>query len=88
MRYRVNCPYMFMNKDFIQNKFIDGMHGQRFSFDNKIIMNIFNMSQIVSPTNTCQLIFIDRSYSTSGFINESQSKGGLWCKCSNHPMLQ
>lgn len=33
---------MFMGKDFIQNKFIDGKQGQRFSYNDKIIMNIFN----------------------------------------------
>lgn len=35
---------MFMDKHFIQNKFIDNMHGQRFSYSDKIIMNIFNLS--------------------------------------------
>lgn len=41
---RVNCPYMFLEKDFIQNKFIEGMQGQRFFYSDKIILNVFNLT--------------------------------------------
>jgi len=36
---------LFLDESFIQNKFIDGMQGQRFSFQDTLIMNMFNLTQ-------------------------------------------
>ena len=47
---RVNCPYMFLQHNFIQRKFIDGMQGQRFSFNDKIILNVFSLNQTIDIT--------------------------------------
>jgi hypothetical protein len=41
---RVNCPYMFLEKDFIQNRFIEGQQGTKFIYEDTIIMNAFNLS--------------------------------------------
>ncbi|CDW81429.1 laminin subunit alpha-like [Stylonychia lemnae] len=42
---RVNCPYLYMERDFIQERFITGKGGRRFQMQDKIIMNVFNLTQ-------------------------------------------
>ena len=36
---------MFLLDDFIQTKFIDGESGQKFHFNDKIIMNLYDLKQ-------------------------------------------
>ena len=35
---------MYMERNYIQHKFVDGMQGQRFIFEDRIILNAFNLS--------------------------------------------
>ena len=39
---------MYLPEEFIQVKFIDGMRGQKFTFQDKIIMNLDQLEQHVS----------------------------------------
>jgi hypothetical protein len=42
--YRVNCPFMYLEKDFLQNKFVEGMRGQKFTFSDTLVLNILNQT--------------------------------------------
>ena len=36
---------MFLMEEFIQQKFIDGQTGQKFHFEDKVIMNLYDLRQ-------------------------------------------
>ena len=38
---------MFLMDDFLQTKYIDGQTGQKFHFTDKIIMNLYDLRQVI-----------------------------------------
>jgi len=48
---RVMCgDKLYLNQDFIQNRFIDHRGGQKFIFDDDIILNLVNSTQDITIT--------------------------------------
>ena len=43
----MTCPFMYLMEDFVQSKFIEGQTGQKFSFQDKIIMNLADQKQYI-----------------------------------------
>ncbi len=39
---------MYLEKDFLQNKFVEGMRGQKFTFSDTLVLNLLNQTQSVS----------------------------------------
>lgn len=48
---------MYVDKDFFQNRFIEGKGGRRFTMSDKVIMNVFNLTQEVTYNHNC-LIYV------------------------------
>lgn len=40
---------MFLTENFIQDKYITGQQGQRFVFSDKMVIDLVNLEQKVSP---------------------------------------
>jgi len=48
---------MYLEKDFLQNKFVEGMRGQKFTFSDTLVLNILNQSQSVILLSNPFIVF-------------------------------
>lgn len=52
---------LFMTESFIQSRFIDQRQGERFTFDDSILLSLINTTQLITITPEADMILKVRS---------------------------